>query len=64
MIDKLTTKTTKKGGVPMHAVSNRMTRGNYVLRDSLNNRNNNLGINKDLLQVSENQDVDQSIFKK
>lgn len=48
----------------MHAVSNRMTRGNYVLRDSLNNRNNNLGINKDLLQVSENQDVDQSIFKK
>ena len=47
MIDKLTTKTTKKGGMSMQAVANRMIRGNYVLRDSLNNRNNY--INKDLL---------------
>ena len=45
----------------MHAVANRMTRGNYVLRDSLNNRNN---INTDLLQVSETQHVDMAIFKK
>ena len=49
----------------MHAVANRMTRANYALRDSLNNRNN-LGINTDLQQVSEDQvcGIDMNIFKK
>ena len=46
----------------MNAVANRMTRGNYVLRDSMNNRGGQLHINTDLLQVSENTEVDKSIF--